>query len=232
MPIPNTQFGMLPAWLSDAKVFNSNRTDFEDWVYRNGTIRVKVNQELKVFADPATSDAEFREKCSEAARDAVETDIKKLAATYEKKLDALATKVKRQQLEVEDHKSRLSSRRVEELGTAGELLVGLLGGRKRSVTKSITKRRMTSQTKMDLKQEEEDLAALIKQHEALQAEYAQAQDDVKEKWAKEVNNVIEVPVNPTKSNIFLDNFCIAWVPYYQVKSGGTVSEVLAARREG
>ena len=231
MPMPNTQFGMLPAWLADAKVFNSNQADFEDWVYRNGTIRIKVNQALKVFADPEISDAEFREKCSEAAREAVETDLKKLAVTYEKKLDALATKVKRQQLEVDEQKSELGSRRVEELGTAGELLVGLLGGRKRSVSKSITKRRMTSQSKMDLKQEEEELAALIKQHETLQAEYVQAQDEVKEKWAKEVNNVSEVPVNPTKTNIFLDNFCIAWVPYFQVKSGGTVSEVLAARRE-
>ncbi|MEL7643882.1 MAG: hypothetical protein AAGU25_07215, partial [bacterium] len=231
MPMPNTQFGMLPVWLSDAKVFNTNRADFEDWVFRNGTVRVKVNQALKVFADPSSSDAEFREKCSEAAREAVEADLKKLAATYEKKLDATASKLKKQELEVEQQKSELSSRRVEELGTAGDLLVGLLGGRKRSVSKSITKRRMTSQSKLDLKQEEEELALLIKQDETLRAEYAQAQDEVKEKWAREVNNVVEVPVNPTKTNIFLDNFCIAWVPYYQVKSGGTVSEVLAARRE-
>jgi hypothetical protein len=231
MPMPNTQFAMLPVWLSDAKVFNANRADFEDWVFRNGTVRVKVNQALKVFADPSTSDAEFRQKCSEAARNAVDTDLKKLALVYEKKLDAIATKLKRQKLEVEDYKSRLSSRRVEELGTAGELLVGMFGGRKRSVTTAITKRRMTSQTKMDLKQEEEEMETLSKQHGALQAEYAQAQDTIKEKWAKEVNNVIEVPVNPTKANIFLDNFCVAWVPYYQIKSGGTVSEVLATRRE-
>lgn len=231
MPMPNIQFGMLPGWLSDAKVFNANRADFEDWVFRNGTVRVKVNQALKVFADPSISDAEFREKCSQAAREAVEADLKKLAATYEKKLDATSSKLKKQQLEVEQQKSELSSRRVEELGTAGELLVGLLGGRKRSVSKSITKRRMTSQSKLDLKQEEEELALLIKQDETLRTEYALAQEEVKEKWAREVNNVVEVPVNPTKTNIFLDNFCIAWVPYYQVKSGGTVSEVLAARRE-
>ncbi len=229
-PMPNSLFALLPGWLSDAKAATGFRQDFEDWVFRNGTIRIKVNQTLKVYAGPQVSSAEFRDMCSKAASEAADTEQDKLAGTYEKKLDALEAKIKRQELEVEEQKSDLGSRRMEEIGTHGELLLSLFAGRKRSVSSSISKRRMTSQSKLDLKQEEEELAVLEKQMDGLEAEYKKVLDEIQDKWAKEVMNITEVPVSPTKTNIFLDNYGLAWVPYYLVRSGNTVTEVLATKR--
>jgi hypothetical protein len=229
-PMPNSLFAVLPGWLSDARTATAFRDDFEDWIFRTGTIRVKVNQTLKVYAGPQVSDAEFRDMCSKAASEIADAEQDKLAVTFNKKRDAMEAKEKRQELEVEEQKSDLNARRLEEAGTHGELLLSMFVGRKRSVSKSITKRRMTSQSKLELKQEEEELAAIEQQMNALEAEYKKALDDIQAKWEKEINKVDEVPVSPSKTNIFLDNYGIAWVPYYLVKSGGQVIEVLATKR--
>jgi hypothetical protein len=229
-PLPNSLFAVLPGWLSDAKAATAFRSDFEDWVFRTGTIRVKVNQVLKVYAGPQVSGDEFRDLCSKAASELADAEQDKLAAIYQKKLDAMEAKIKRQELEVEEQKSDLNARRLEEAGTHGELLLSMFVGRKRSVSKSITKRRMTSQSKLELKQEEEELAVLEQQMDALEAEYKKALGEIQEKWEKEVTRIEEVPVSPSKTNIFLDNYGVAWVPYYLVKSEGQVKEVLAAKR--
>ena len=229
--MPNSQFTLLPVWMSDAKRFNALQSDFTDWVYRSGTIHLKVNQALKIHAEPQVSDAEFRQKCSEASREVIKVEQDKLATSYEKKLDSLSTKIKRQEMEVEEQKSDLSSRRVAEIGTHGELLLSMFAGRKRSISSSLTKRRMTSQSKLDLKQEEEELLVLEKQLDDLEAEYKKALDEVQDKWARETNNIDEVPVKPTKTNIFVDIFSVAWVPYYLVRKGDSVVEVLAAKSQ-
>ncbi|MDX9865903.1 MAG: type IV secretion system DNA-binding domain-containing protein [Anaerolineaceae bacterium] len=231
-PQPNASFDVLPGWLSDAKGVKSMESEFVDWVYRTGAVRVRTNDALKVYAGPDVSSAEFREMCSEAARKELEAEVDKLETAFEKKLDALEAKVRRQELEVKEAEDEIGQRRMEELGTHGELLLSMLGKRRRrSVSTSLTKRRMTQQAKGDFEQEEEELAALKKQLDALEAERDAAIEQAKDKWAKIASDDSEVPLNPYKKDIFVEMFGVAWVPYYQIKDGSRVREVAAFSRE-
>ncbi len=62
-PLPDSRFETLPNWLSDAKRVKTYESDFTDWVYRTGTIRLRANEALGVYASPETSPEEFR-KCA------------------------------------------------------------------------------------------------------------------------------------------------------------------------
>ena len=42
-----------------------------------------------------------------------------------------------------------------------------------------------------------------------------------------MNDISEVIINPTKTNIFVDHFGVAWMPYYLVEMGGETVEVPA-----
>jgi Type IV secretion-system coupling protein DNA-binding domain len=231
-PQPNASFDMLPGWLSEAKGVKSMESEFVDWVYRNGAVRVRANTALKVYAGPDVSSAEFREMCSKAAREKLEAEVDKLETAFDKKLDALEAKVRRQELEVKEAEDEIGQRRMEELGTHGELLLSMLGNRRRrSVSSSLTKRRMTQQAKDDFEQEEEELAAMKKQLDALEAEQDAAIEDAKDKWAEIASDVSEVPLNPYKKDIFVEMFGVAWAPYYQIRDGSRVREVPAFNRE-
>lgn len=229
-PLPQAQFVPLPGWLSDARRLKELEKDFLDWVFRNGTVYLRANEALKVYAEPDVTAAEFREQCSKAARQGLATDQKKLDDLYRRKLEALDRKIDRQKLEVKEQEDELSQRRVEELGAGGELLLSLFGGRRRSLSTSLSKRRMTAQTKADLEQERKELQELEEQYADLEQEYRKALAELQERWAKLVADETEIALPPQRSNIFTELFGVAWCPYYLITVEGQ-SQTLPAFRQ-
>lgn len=226
-PLPQAQFYPAPAWLTDVKRVKALQRDFEDWVYREGMIRLRANAKLKVFAGPQVSSAEFRELCSEAARKAADLEIQKVESVYGKKLEALQQRISRQALEVKEQQEQLSHRKLEQYGKMGETVLGLLGGRKRSLSSAIGKVRMTQQSKVQLEQEEQELESLKQQYRSQEKAYQEAVKEIRERWAQMVNDVSEIPLTPAKKDIFVEAFGVAWLPYYQFKAGNTVKEAPA-----
>ncbi|GAP15456.1 predicted ATPase [Longilinea arvoryzae] len=230
-PRPQATYASLPGWLSDPKRFTALQRDFEDWVFRNGDLKVRANETLKVYAGPEVTTADFRKLCSDAARDAMQTDLEKIGLAYDKKMDVLKEKVRKQTNKVEEIQREVSQRTAEEVGKGLETLVGLFGGRKRSLSGSLSKRRMTASAKADLDTAREDLTALNKQLEELTDSREKEEKGVEEKWARMVDDETEVPVNTTKSNIYIDLFGVAWVPYYQAEAAGQTVEIPAFKKE-
>ncbi len=224
---PGARFTSLDAPLSDAKMMAAMQKDFLDWAYRSSTVRARANQALNVFAGPEVSTAEFRERCSQAARQGRDAETAKVAATYERKLSALNDKLAREQRELKQDEQELSERRMEELGSGAEFVLGLLGGRKRSVSTSLSKRRMSQQARADVEELQDAIADMQKQLAALEKEKAAAVQEVNERWAKLVDEVSELPVTPQKQNIFPDLFGVLWLPYYVLDVEGKVAEIPA-----
>ena len=90
---------------------------------------------------------------------------------------------------------------------------------------------MTAGAKADLNTAREDLESLNKQLEELTELKENEQKELEEKWARVVDDETEVPVNTTRSNIYIDFFGVAWVPYYQAEFGGQTVEIPAYHRE-
>lgn len=230
--LPQSQFAAPEGWLSDERALKSFDDDFVDWVYRNGTVRIKANEALKVYSGPDETMGSFRDKCSVMAREGLQAEFDKLEAAHEKKLNAIERKLDKQKLEVEKQEDELNQRRLEEMGTHGEFLLGMLTSRrKRSVSSSLSKRRMTAQTKKDLEREKLELDELEKELLGLQKELDQATTEVKKKWSDLVDDITEIPLNPMKKDIFMDLYGVAWLPYFLVQDGERVTEVPAFKKE-
>ena len=215
--MPKASFSALPDWLTEITSFNSLQSDYIDWIYKTGQIHIKANETLKLYTSPSTSKADFIKECSDAAREMISTESDQLNTKYEKKMDALMAKIKRQKLEVEEQEDEVDQRRIEELGTHGELVISLLTKRKRSISSSLTKRRMTSQAKAELEQEIQEMETLEKQMIALENEKKEALRDLNDKWANAVNDISEIPLSPYKKDIVVEIFGILWMPHYLLK---------------
>ena len=229
-PLPQAKFAQIPGWLTDSRQLKDLEKDYQEWIYRTSDIKLRANEALRVYGSPDQSQAEFREMCSNAARDAMKTDQAKLDSVYKKKIADLEKKIDRQKMEVDEQKGELNSRRLEEAARGGEVLLSLLGGRKKSLSSSITKRRMTSKAKSDYEQEVNDLEILEKDYADLGKEYQTALKDLEDTWAEKANDVTEVPLAAAQKDIHLDLFGIAWRPYYLVKVGDASQEVPAFKQ--
>jgi hypothetical protein len=218
-PEPKARFAALDAPLSDVKIMNAIAKDFLDWVYRSSEMIVKANETLKVYAGPQVTQAEFRKLCSEAAKSGLDAELEKTVDAYDKKIAAIQTKLEREQIELDQDESDYSHRKMDELGAGLETVMGLFGGRRRSVSKNLTKRRMTSTAKADIEESKKTIAGYQKQIDALEQEKAQALKDVEERWGELAVQSDEIKLVPQKKDVVLDFFGVAWFPYYLVQEG-------------
>jgi hypothetical protein len=222
-------FAPLPNGFSNDKTLNALSGMFVEWIYRTGAADITVNETLGVSMNADESKEAFRARCVEAAHKAQEQEISKLEMTVDKKLKALEVRVKRQEMEVQQQEAELGQRRMEEIGTAGSVLLKVLSSKKASLSQSMTKRRMTAQAKAELEQETAELEAMQKELEGLMAEKTNLVKDVNDKWTGVVDSTIEVPVTPMKKDIFLAVFNILWMPYYQ-EAGNERAKLIPAFR--
>jgi hypothetical protein len=226
-PKAGARFAPLEAPLSNASLLKSMERDFEDWAYRTSEVLVKANETLKVFAGPDVDDEAFVAMCQQAADKERSAEIKKLEAGYDRKIASVQSKLKREERELAQDEAELAARKREEVGKHLETALSFLGGRKKSLSGSLTKRRLTEKAKMDVEESVDVIADYQRETEALEQEKVDAIAEVDSKWADVVADVTEIPVAPYKKDVAVTLFGVGWVPYYVVESGGRTREVLA-----
>jgi len=218
--LPETGYQELPVWMVDPKTLKILQSDFEDWIYRTDHLTIKANQSLKLYAGPDVSEQAFDAEVKEAIKEQMNLEIEKIKATYEKKIAALEQKLEKEKRDVENAEDTLGQRRLEEAGTHGEVLLAFLSKRRKSISSSLTKRRMTAQAKAKLEKEKEDVEFAIENLNVLEEEMKSSIAKLEAAWKEKKNEITEINITPLKKDIFVEFFGIAWVPYYIVNVDG------------
>jgi DNA repair exonuclease SbcCD ATPase subunit len=199
--------------------------DFLDWNYHSASVTVRANEALGIYAGPEVSQAEFRRLCSEAAREKREAELNKIAEKYDRKMDTVVSRLKREQRELEEDQAELSQRKMEEYGTHAETVLSLFGRRKKSLSRSLSKRRMTEQAEADVKESIQAIEEYEGQIREIQADQEEAQAEVNERWEEIASQVSEIQVTPYKKDILIELFGVAWYPHHVVKTGEQIIEL-------
>jgi hypothetical protein len=227
-PAPASRFGTIDAPLNDSRLMTALKKDFTDWVYRSATIKARANETLKVYAGPDVSQAEFMKACAETARDARDAEITKKSAVLDRQIKTLQDKLVKEERELRQDQATLANRNMEAGANLLELGAGMFGlGRKKSVTTQFTKQRQARDAKDEVEESEDAIAQYRKDLAELQRQRQQVVDDVNSSWGDVVNKISEVTLAPKKTDIFINLFGVAWMPYYQVRAGGTILELPA-----
>ncbi|MGC8855764.1 MAG: helicase HerA domain-containing protein [Anaerolineae bacterium] len=228
-PPPSARFAMLDASLNDAKTIPSLQRDFVDWVYRSTTIKVRANEALKVYAGPDVSQAEFMKACADTARQARDAEIARQSAVLERKIKALEDKLAREERELRQDEAEYNQRKIEELGTHAENVLGLFGGRRstRKLSSSLAKRRLTEQAKADVEESIEAIAQYKQELAELEKQRQELIEEINSRWGDVVNQITEITLTPKKTDIFVRFFGVAWLPYYLVRAGEETLELPA-----
>jgi len=232
-PSPQSRFSSLDAPLNDARQMTILQRDFVDWIYRSVTVTARANEALKVYAGPDVTQAEFMKACAETAREARDAEIEKRAAQIDRKIKALEDKLAREERELREDEAELSHRKMEEMGTHAENVLGIFGGRKstRRLSSSLTKRRMTEQAKAEVEESLDAIDQYKKEIQALEQERQVVVDEINDRWGDVVNDISEVTVTSKKTDIYVELFGVAWMPFYLVESGEEMVELPAFGQE-
>ncbi len=226
-PLADASFAELSGALADEKQLKGLEREFSDWVYRAGEAQVWANEDLKVYGGPQLSREEFL-RLTQAAADAKRDDeIEKASKQIEKKLDALQKKLAKHRLGLSQKEQRAADRRLEEYGTHAENILSLFLGRRRTLTTSLTKRRLTSEATANVEATKEEIKQLEAEAAALNEEAKSLVDEIDARWDEVAQRISQISVQPTRSDVFVSLFGIVWLPHHLVDVGGRSVEIPA-----
>jgi hypothetical protein len=224
-PLPGAGFDMLDEPFSDGRRIKTMERDFSEWVYRTTEVPVRINEELDVYAGPDISEEAFLEMCVEAAADQSQKELDKVTASFDRKLDAIIKRLEREVRELREDEAELDRRKQEETVSHAETLLSLFAKRRKSLSSSMTKRRMTQRAREEVDESEEAIEDFEKEIKDLEREKHEALEEVASRWEEIAQEIDEIRVTPYKKDIYIDLFGVAWFPYHVVRSGGDVLEI-------
>jgi hypothetical protein len=220
-PGPNAVFGPVPSELSTASKLKAIAKDFSDYLYREQVFSLYYNPELKLYSQPGESDRDFRIRAQQVAREKRDAEVEKLRKKYQGQLDRLQTRLAREQRELTEDQAKYEARKREEVISAGESVIGVLGifGRRRSTTglsRAATKRRLTSKAKADIEESEAEIARLESEIEDMRRMLQEEAEAISEKWTISLEQVETYEVKPTRKDVEVELVALAWSPYWEI----------------
>lgn len=229
-PAQGARFSSLHPPFNEPAVLSDLESDFKDWIYHSLTVPVRRVEELDISAGPQVSWEDFQKTLEEAVEDVRGKALEKVEKSFEEDLERIKDRLLKEERELEEDQTELSQRKLEEMGTHAENLLSLLAGRRRRVSSSLTKRRMTSKAKADVQESLDMIEQYQQEIIELNEEREQALEEVQERWREVRKEIEEIQVAPYKKDISIEIFGVLWYPYYLFPEGKRWKEIPAYSR--
>jgi len=227
--VAGAQFEVAPPWMSDARRIKALERDFVDWLVQTGVIRMLANETLKLYAAPDTLEQDFLAQTRAAAESAAQAEADKAESSLRRRVETLRNRQDKLAEDLRQRQSELSARRVEEIGAGIETVLGMLGsGRRRSLTPSLSRRRMTTRTGSQVQQTQASLEAAQRELAEAEQELGAVSAAARDRWAQVALDNTTIPIAPTRTNIFTERFSVIWVPYHLLEVAGQPLTLKAA----
>ena len=191
------------------------------------------NKKLKLTSDPNEAKADFLDRCSDEADDRAEDEIDKIQTRFDKQLDRLNTKLRREERELDEDQDTLQALKLETMvsysKTIANIAGGIFGGRRRrsSLSSSLTKRRQKQNAEADVRESLEEIDELRSDLDELTENHKQEMLEVAAKWQEIAAEIEVINVSPLKKNIELEVLAVAWQPHWVAKVKGKATVIPA-----
>ncbi|MFO0900552.1 MAG: ATP-binding protein [Pirellulales bacterium] len=225
-PEAAARFATLPGELSKPKAFAGLTTGLKDFLYRNYRLSVWKCAALDQTSRPGESQADFRIRLSQSAREERDRQVEKIRDQYAAKLQRLDDQIRRAQQKVEKEKSQANQQTMQAAMSFGSSILGVLFGRKlKSVTNvnragsSVRAAGRAMEQRADVGAAEDNVEALAERRKQLENELAAEKDRIAQSISPEALALEELRIAPKKTNITVSQVTLAWRPFYVDAAG-------------
>ncbi len=226
-PLPGSRFEPLPATALKPSSYRKWAKEMLRWIRQNRPLRLYRCKALKATSIPGESEAEFRNRLTQLLREKRDVQIEKLRKRYAKKFTVLKERLLRAEHAIQREEDQAKSRKFETVVSFGAALLGAFLGRKRisstSVSRMGTAMRSASRMRkeaMDVERAKEKVQMLRQQLEELQQQLEQEIEKIELNHIIDAVEVEEVYVRAKGSDISLEMFGLARLPYRKNSAGG------------
>lgn len=230
-PEAGARFGVVPPDMTTAAAFKAFGDDFLNYLSREKMLNVHYHPGAKLYGAPGESEREFRIRVQQAVREQRDAGVEKFRSKHSTELQKLETKLYREQQELARDQATYEGRKREELLSAGESIISVLGvfGRRGGTTalsKAATKRRLTAKAKADVDESVREIARLQAEIDKIRAAMEQEVSGIHTMWDTKLDAIETHTIRAKKSDCAVELVGLAWAPYWEIAhrdAGGTAA---------
>ena len=212
-------FAITDARIDTKTYFNKYKTALRDHLWRNLTVDLLANKELKAYGRPGETAEQFARRCRDIADDEADKAAASLRDKYDAKLDRAELALAKAEDRHRELEADVSNRKKDELlSGAGSLLSVFLGGRKKSRSLAgklggIGRRRSQSNRAGErLRSAENRVSDAVEKIRALEDELADDLAEITDEWETKAEAITVLEVGLEKTDVQVDEVVLAWLP--------------------
>jgi hypothetical protein len=221
-PREGAAFHELPAPAREARAYGRWSKDYADWLYQTQTVQLLRSPSQKLVSHSGESEADFRARLAQGAREGRDSKAAALRAKYEAKVAALQQKLHTAQQAVDREQNQERGAGLQTaVSMAGSILGGFLGRKSVSVGSITSVARgagRVAQQRDDVKRAEENATRLQGQLAELEASFAQDAAGVGADGAA-TEQLDSIVIRPKKADIDVKLVTLAFAPHWQDAGG-------------
>jgi hypothetical protein len=205
--LPNPPEGAIyrlpPSEVSTKSWWTALQRELADHLQRRMTVEIPTNAELKLYGRVGETAEAFAARCQAAATEAGDRQVATLQAKYASKLAAAQAKLDTAEQAAERQRSERTA------SVAGDLIGGLFGGRRSSVS-AMAKRASSASNRVSAA--EDKVALLERAISDLQAELDGEVAGIRAQWQAKASAVTTLPITLAKSDVKVTQIGLVWIP--------------------
>ncbi|MFH1155559.1 MAG: DUF87 domain-containing protein [Pseudomonadota bacterium] len=227
-PLFGAEYAEIPAAAGKPASYTKWRKDLLRWVTQNRPLTLFKSRQFNETSRLGESEREFRARLSQKAREKRDLEVEKLRQKYNVRFTTLKNSLMRAEQAISRETEQASSSKVQTAISFGSAILGAFLGRKvvsatsaRSMGTAMRSASRMRQENMDVNRAEERAEAIQAQLRELEAGLQDEIDALSLSFDPEAEPIEEVTVKPKSSDITLDAFGLAWLPFRQNNQGKT-----------
>ena len=220
-PEEGIAFGVTPAAVSQAKNYAKWTKDLQAYVYRTRSLTLWTCASLHEDSKPGESNADFRLRLQQRAREVRDASLEDLRRRYTPKFNALKDQIRRTEDRLAREKGQSHQETFKSVVSIGASILGAFLGRKVVSKKNLTSAASAMRSAgraarehQDVGRVEENVTVIQQRLADLEAEFQAEVNSLETATIAENLAVEEMPVRPKKSDISDAKTVLAWTPYH------------------
>jgi len=214
----DTFFEVIPEFANSPQEFRSLAKNLQDYIYYNSALKLKNIKQLDIIQSPEESDRDFQIRLLQVSRERRDSEVDKLKMKYAKKLDKLEDKIRKLESDLASDEAEYEARKREEVIGAGESVLSIfLGSRRTSRASTVARRRrMTSKAKREVAETKEEISEAKKNALELEEELKKGVKEILDHYEMGVENVSYEELKPRKADVKVKLVALAWEPFWRI----------------
>ncbi len=216
------EFEPLPQGLGSKTAHARRESAFVTHLYQRSQISIWTCSPLKLYSPPDENKRAFLDRCRQEMERQKEAALAAERLKFEQRMERIAAKVRKEELELDQDKEILSERKREELLSGAESVLSLLSKRRhtlRPLSQTSRQRRYVKEAQAEVEESEEALRLYDEEMKQLEAAWQATARQIIQKWESTLNDIREVVVRANRTDIDV-RFCgLAWFPFWEILAG-------------